>query len=144
MLLHSLDQSRATLSNQLQRSLRQSIWFQTSHESLGKRHWIRGKPFSIDSWSLELLLSLSVPSAWGAGLRKHRCPWRRPRCNYASARLWCRTLNFSLVMKSLDDRRFRSFLQDLIGWRNDSRKLIVFSTDAGFHYAGDGRVSHWV
>jgi hypothetical protein len=28
----------------------------------------------------------------------------------------------------------------VIGWRNDSRKLIVFSTDAGFHYAGDGRV----
>ena len=32
------------------------------------------------------------------------------------------------------------FLKDVIGWRNDSRKLIVFSTDAGFHYAGDGRV----
>ncbi len=31
-------------------------------------------------------------------------------------------------------------LKDVIGWRNDSRKLIVFSTDAGFHYAGDGRV----
>jgi hypothetical protein len=30
--------------------------------------------------------------------------------------------------------------KDVIGWRNDSRKLIVFSTDAGFHYAGDGRV----
>jgi hypothetical protein len=32
-------------------------------------------------------------------------------------------------------------LKDVIGWRNDSRKLIVFSTDAGFHYAGDGRVN---
>jgi hypothetical protein len=32
------------------------------------------------------------------------------------------------------------FSKDVIGWRNDSRKLIVFSTDAGFHYAGDGRV----
>ncbi|CAF0798067.1 unnamed protein product [Adineta steineri] len=30
---------------------------------------------------------------------------------------------------------------DIIGWRNDSRKLIVFSTDAGFHYAGDGRLA---
>ncbi|CAF0786166.1 unnamed protein product [Didymodactylos carnosus] len=30
---------------------------------------------------------------------------------------------------------------NVIGWRNDSRKLIVFSTDAGFHYAGDGRVT---
>ncbi|CAF3376669.1 unnamed protein product [Rotaria socialis] len=30
---------------------------------------------------------------------------------------------------------------DVIGWRNNSRKLIVFSTDAGFHYAGDGRLA---
>ena len=28
-----------------------------------------------------------------------------------------------------------------IGWRRDSRKLVVFSTDSGFHYAGDGKVS---
>ena len=27
-----------------------------------------------------------------------------------------------------------------IGWRPASRKLIVYSTDAGFHYAGDGKV----
>ena len=27
-----------------------------------------------------------------------------------------------------------------IGWRQASRKLIVFSTDAGFHYAGDGKL----
>lgn len=27
-----------------------------------------------------------------------------------------------------------------IGWRDGSRKLIVFSTDSGFHYAGDGKV----
>jgi hypothetical protein len=30
---------------------------------------------------------------------------------------------------------------DSIGWRERSRKMIVFSTDAGFHFAGDGRVS---
>uniref|UniRef100_A0A0N5AQW1 Integrin beta n=1 Tax=Syphacia muris TaxID=451379 RepID=A0A0N5AQW1_9BILA len=28
-----------------------------------------------------------------------------------------------------------------IGWRNRARKMIVFSTDAGFHYAGDGRLA---
>lgn len=27
-----------------------------------------------------------------------------------------------------------------IGWREKSRKLLVFSTDAGFHYAGDGKL----
>lgn len=27
-----------------------------------------------------------------------------------------------------------------IGWREKSRKLLVFSTDSGFHYAGDGKV----
>ncbi|KAK3771306.1 hypothetical protein RRG08_024382 [Elysia crispata] len=27
-----------------------------------------------------------------------------------------------------------------IGWRNISRRMIVFSTDAGFHYAGDGKL----
>lgn len=28
-----------------------------------------------------------------------------------------------------------------IGWRSQARRLLVFSTDAGFHYAGDGKVS---
>ncbi len=28
-----------------------------------------------------------------------------------------------------------------IGWRQASRKLIVFSTDAGFHFAGDGKLA---
>jgi hypothetical protein len=31
--------------------------------------------------------------------------------------------------------------KDKIGWRDKSRKLLVFSTDSGFHYAGDGKVS---
>ena len=26
-----------------------------------------------------------------------------------------------------------------IGWRDKARRLLVFSTDAGFHYAGDGK-----
>ncbi|XP_013782118.1 integrin beta-PS-like [Limulus polyphemus] len=31
--------------------------------------------------------------------------------------------------------------QEQIGWRNKSRKLLVFSTDSGFHYAGDGKLA---
>ncbi|XP_064614126.1 integrin beta-1-like [Liolophura sinensis] len=27
-----------------------------------------------------------------------------------------------------------------IGWRNPSRKMLLFSTDAGFHFAGDGKL----
>jgi len=30
--------------------------------------------------------------------------------------------------------------KDIIGWRNKARRLLVFSTDAGFHYAGDGKL----
>jgi len=30
--------------------------------------------------------------------------------------------------------------KDEIGWRDKARKLLVFSTDAGFHYAGDGKL----
>ena len=30
--------------------------------------------------------------------------------------------------------------KDRIGWRSKARKLLVFSTDAGFHYAGDGKL----
>ena len=30
--------------------------------------------------------------------------------------------------------------KDQIGWRNRARRLLVFSTDASFHYAGDGKV----
>lgn len=30
--------------------------------------------------------------------------------------------------------------REKIGWRAKARRLLVFSTDAGFHYAGDGKV----
>ena len=30
--------------------------------------------------------------------------------------------------------------KDRIGWRDRARRLLVFSTDASFHYAGDGKV----
>jgi protocadherin alpha len=28
-----------------------------------------------------------------------------------------------------------------IGWRRDARRLLIFSTDSGFHMAGDGKVN---
>lgn len=34
--------------------------------------------------------------------------------------------------------------REQIGWREKARRLLVFSTDAGFHYAGDGKVRHFV
>lgn len=34
---------------------------------------------------------------------------------------------------------FFFFPKDQIGWRNVTR-LLVFSTDAGFHFAGDGKL----
>ncbi|CAB1326075.1 unnamed protein product, partial [Coregonus sp. 'balchen'] len=34
---------------------------------------------------------------------------------------------------------FDAIMQDAIGWRNVTR-LLVFSTDAGFHFAGDGKL----
>lgn len=40
---------------------------------------------------------------------------------------------FDAVMQSV-------VCKDKIGWREKSRKLLVFSTDSGFHYAGDGKV----
>ena len=33
-----------------------------------------------------------------------------------------------------------SLLQEFIGWRDRSRKMLLFSTDASFHFAGDGKV----
>lgn len=30
--------------------------------------------------------------------------------------------------------------QEHIKWRQEARRLLLFSTDAGFHYAGDGKV----
>lgn len=49
----------------------------------------------------------------------------------------CMTISFV----SLGEEEGAGFnLQNEIGWRNQSRKLLLFSTDAGFHYAGDGKV----
>lgn len=56
-------------------------------------------------------------------------------------------VNASKVSGNLDapEGGFDAIIQALscdkqIGWRDKSRKMLVFSTDAGFHYAGDGRL----
>lgn len=30
----------------------------------------------------------------------------------------------------------------IVGWRQMARKILLVTTDAGFHYAGDGKVSY--
>ena len=32
--------------------------------------------------------------------------------------------------------------KDRIGWRDQARRLLIYSTDASFHYAGDGKVPY--
>jgi hypothetical protein len=36
------------------------------------------------------------------------------------------------------------WLQNDIGWRDQARKMLLFSTDAGFHFAGDGKVKYGI
>ncbi|KRY41312.1 Integrin beta pat-3 [Trichinella spiralis] len=62
-------------------------------------------------------------------------------------RRFAKEVNESAVSGNLDapEGGFDAIMQaltctDKIGWREKSRKMIVFSTDAGFHYAGDGRL----
>ncbi|KFD52702.1 hypothetical protein M514_06358 [Trichuris suis] len=62
-------------------------------------------------------------------------------------RRFAKEVNESAVSGNLDapEGGFDAIIQaltcaDEIGWREKSRKMIVFSTDAGFHYAGDGRL----
>jgi protocadherin alpha len=57
-------------------------------------------------------------------------------------------VNASQISGNLDapEGGFDAIMQSLvcegaIGWREKSRKMLVFSTDAGFHYAGDGRLA---
>ncbi|XP_014209890.1 integrin beta-PS-like [Copidosoma floridanum] len=38
------------------------------------------------------------------------------------------------------DGLMQAMVCDEIGWRKEARKLLLFSTDASFHYAGDGRL----
>lgn len=41
---------------------------------------------------------------------------------------------FDAIMQSI-------VCQQEVGWRSKSRKMLVFTTDAGFHYAGDGKLA---
>lgn len=43
------------------------------------------------------------------------------------------------VLPALLRDGFLCHLQDLIGWRNVTR-LLVYATDDGFHFAGDGKL----
>lgn len=47
--------------------------------------------------------------------------------------------DLSLLAKPLSLSVYFLISQDHIGWRNVTR-LLVFSTDAGFHFAGDGKL----
>ena len=38
-------------------------------------------------------------------------------------------------------RHVMMFIIQLIGWRDVSRKLLLYITDAGYHFAGDGKVN---
>ncbi|XP_075886634.1 integrin beta-2 [Nelusetta ayraudi] len=42
---------------------------------------------------------------------------------------------------SLDAMMQAAVCEDMIGWRNSSTRLIVLTTDAGFHMAGDGKLA---
>ena len=57
-------------------------------------------------------------------------------------------MNQSAVSGNLDapEGGFDAIMQAIVcrqqvGWRENARRLLVFSTDAGFHYAGDGKVN---
>jgi len=50
-------------------------------------------------------------------------------------------LNIEVDVKYAINNGFCVSTQEHIGWRNQSRKLVVVSTDGEFHYAGDGMVS---
>jgi len=61
--------------------------------------------------------------------------------------LFAREVNRAAVSGNLDapEGGFDAIMQaivckDQIGWRNRARRLLVFSTDASFHYAGDGKL----
>lgn len=65
------------------------------------------------------------------------------------AALFARKVNETRISGNLDapEGGFDAIMQAIvcekqIGWRNHSRRLVLFSTDSGFHYAGDGKVSY--
>ncbi|XP_011419534.3 integrin beta-1-B isoform X1 [Magallana gigas] len=64
-----------------------------------------------------------------------------------NATLFKEKVNLAKVSDSLDapEGGFDAIMQAIackgqIGWRTGSRRLLLFSTDSGFHYAGDGKL----
>lgn len=64
-----------------------------------------------------------------------------------NTRLFAENVRNAAVSGNLDapEGGFDAIMQaivcrDQIGWREKARRLLVFSTDAGFHYAGDGKL----
>lgn len=61
---------------------------------------------------------------------------------------FARLVNQTRISGNLDapEGGFDAIMQSIVcerqvGWRNHSRRLLLFSTDSGFHYAGDGKVN---
>lgn len=34
--------------------------------------------------------------------------------------------------------------QQQVGWRNESRRILLYATDGGYHIAGDGKVANLI
>lgn len=49
-------------------------------------------------------------------------------------------MSFLIISGGFDAIMQAVVCRNQIGWRDQARRLLVFSTDAGFHYAGDGKV----
>jgi Integrin, beta chain. len=68
-------------------------------------------------------------------------------CSYAND-LFQHEVGAASVSGNVDDPEggFDALMQTVvcseeIGWRNNTRRLLIFSTDNGFHIAGDGKVN---
>ncbi|KAL3832477.1 hypothetical protein ACJMK2_024117 [Sinanodonta woodiana] len=49
--------------------------------------------------------------------------------------------NWDVMEGGLDGVMQAVVCQDAIGWRNESRRVLVYFSDAGFHFAGDGKLA---
>ncbi|KAL3832478.1 hypothetical protein ACJMK2_024118 [Sinanodonta woodiana] len=49
--------------------------------------------------------------------------------------------NWDVMEGGLDGVMQAVVCQDEIGWRNESRRVLVYFSDAGFHFAGDGKLA---
>ena len=79
----------------------------------------------------EYFPTLSMGLEWLLILRFH--PQREVKRAAVSGNLDAPEGGFDAIMQAI-------VCKDRIGWRDRARRLLVFSTDASFHYAGDGKV----